>query len=353
MDIRTWQDADRADDARAAGLGPGSGAQPSYRARHRSARGPFGPLRPAPIAIGGLSTAAVAAIAFVVPHMLHAGKTASAGSALDGLPGHIAPLTPGPGTPSSGAANQDPNSNALPGGAVTSGPADPSTPAQPQPSTPSTPGAKQTASGPTGRPSGTATSVAPTPPNTTASSSVDQGNQVGGDPTPSSGPGPGTAPGGGVSSSPSAPPSTPTTPPTSSPTTQAPVAFDAAVAQQTALAEINAARTKQGRGSLQIDSLLTKAATQHTADMVKNKYFNHTGSDGSSPTGRAWNLGCWNFTKEVIARGAPGSDFVATLMQDPTSAAALNTWGLGTIGLSAQQDPATGQVLWSIELGWS
>src|SRR5690242_3982449 len=134
MDIRTWQEADRADEA----FGPESGVPEylgsgrpgpanrtghqspdfpgpaagvvdpkSYRARHRSQRSPFSPLRPAPIAIGSLSTAAVAAFALMGPLLHHTGTAGSDHLIVDGLAQRVAPLTPGPVTPSSTAPEQD------------------------------------------------------------------------------------------------------------------------------------------------------------------------------------------------------------------------------------------------------
>ena len=88
--------------------------------------------------------------------------------------------------------------------------------------------------------------------------------------------------------------------------------------------------------------------------MVAHGLFSHTGSNGSSPWDRAVaDAGCWNWYQEVIARGMPGDDFVGALLADPNSSRILTQWGLQTIGISAQQDPKTGQVLWTIEVGWA
>jgi uncharacterized protein YkwD len=154
-----------------------------------------------------------------------------------------------------------------------------------------------------------------------------------------------------------APPSTggagsPSAPPTTTPTTPPQPAFDAAAAQQTALNEITAARKAQGNRPLTVDGTLTKAAAQHTADMVVNNYFSHTGSNGSSPTVRAIGLGYWGLSKEILARGNPGDDVVAALLKDPQSSYALLSGANSTIGVSAQQDPTSGQVIWTVELGY-
>ena len=128
--------------------------------------------------------------------------------------------------------------------------------------------------------------------------------------------------------------------------------FNAAAAQQSALAEIAAVRHTNYICQLNVDNTLTSLAAQHNGDMVKNHYFGHTGSDGSTPQGRAYQVGYWAFGKEIIAKGAPGADVIAALLADPTAGHDL-TWGwYSTVGISAKQDPATGQVLWTIELGW-
>ena len=82
MDLRTWQEA---------GIRAGS-----YSARHRG-RSPFSPLRPAPIAIGSLSTAAIAAFAFVAPGVLPGTPAGASSTVLDGAPNRVAPMAPGHG----------------------------------------------------------------------------------------------------------------------------------------------------------------------------------------------------------------------------------------------------------------
>jgi hypothetical protein len=63
--------------------------------------------------------------------------------------------------------------------------------------------------------------------------------------------------------------------------------------------------------------------------------------------------GCLTFAKEIIARGNPGDDVVKSLLQDPSSYRALTSAGSHSIGIAAQQDPNTGQIVWTIELGWA
>ncbi|GAA2056334.1 hypothetical protein GCM10009839_76800 [Catenulispora yoronensis] len=118
------------------------------------------------------------------------------------------------------------------------------------------------------------------------------------------------------------------------------------------MTEISNARTTYGAESLEVDPLLVQAASQHTKDMVHSKRFSHTGSDGSTPFSRAQSVGCWTLSKELIARGRPGDDVVGALLKDSQSRPALLSFMNASIGISAQQDPATGDVYWTIELAW-
>ncbi|MEZ0107125.1 uncharacterized protein YkwD [Catenulispora sp. EB89] len=317
MDIRTWQEA-----------GVRAGA---YSARHR-ARSPFSPLRPTPIAIGSLSTAAIAAFAFVAPGILHS-PAGSASTVLDGAPNPMAPLSPGGGgnaapgyvsvtSPTTSATSDSP---AAPSSTATSPAAAPMSSTSPSPFTERTP----TMSSSTPRPSQPLPSRSQPPP---------------------TGP---TSP----SQPPTTPPTAPTTPvpttPTTPPTTQSSTApFNASAAVASALGEISAARSQQGVDLLSTDSLLTKAAKVHSTDMAHTGDFSHIGSDGSDPFSRASDLGCYSLSQELIAHGKPGDDVIGALMRDSSSRRALLSFWNSSIGVSAQLDPATGDVYWSIELGW-
>jgi len=314
MDLRTWQEA-----------GTRAG---SYSARHR-ARNPFSPLRPAPIAIGSLSTAAIAAFAFVAPGILHGSPAGATSAVLDGAPNLRAPMEPGTG----GAA--------APGFVSVTAPASPSSdsPAAPSSSATSSPAAASsspaplavhtpTGPAPTSRPSQPApTPTRQTPPTTSPTSPLQQ---------------PPTAPPTG--------PRSPVVPPTTAPT--APTTFNSSAAVSSALTEIGKARGQQGVSGLNVDTLLTKAAKTHSQDMARTGDFSHIGSDGSDPFSRAANLGCFSLSQELIAHGKPGDDVIGALMRDPASKRALLSFWNSTIGVSAQQDPATGDVYWTIELGW-
>ncbi|GAA1977302.1 CAP domain-containing protein [Catenulispora subtropica] len=402
MDIRTWQGADRPDlpepgfdddsvfpgvpgvpgtsfpdPARAPygaadasftaadviSLGPAvrpgpRGSRSVYSARHRSARSPFSPLRPAPIAIGSLSTAAIAAFAFVGPGMLHGGDATSTMPVLDGMPHRIAPLTPGSdAAPGSASTDQSSAAPASPPGAPTSTATGATTTTAPTNSAAAGPGGHGGATSPSGpgdpTSPGTGTPTGPghpvTPPTPPASDPSQPPTNPPtspptGQPTP-----PPSAPWGPVSPPTTPPPSQPTPPPTSSP---APPVFNASAAVSSALTEISQARTSQGADALAVDPVLVQAASKHTGDMVRSGRFSHTGSDGSTPYSRAQALGCWTLSKELIARGRPGDDVVGALLKNAQSRPALLSYLNSTIGISAQQDPKTGDVYWTIELAW-
>ena len=318
MDIRTWQEA---------GIRAGA-----YSARHR-ARSPFSPLRPTPIAIGSLSTAAIAAFAFVAPGILHspAGSTATV---LDGAPNRMAPLSPGGGddaapgyvsvtSPTTSSASDSP---AAPSSTATSSAAPTTSSTSPSPFTARTP---------------TMSSSSPQPSQPLPSRSQ---------PPPSSPTSPSQSPTTPTTTAPTTPvPTTPTTPPTTTSTT---APFNSSAAVSSALSEISVARSQQGVDLLNIDSLLAKVARTHSTDMAHTGDFSHIGSDGSDPFSRATDLGCYTLSQELIAHGKPGDDVIGALMRDPASRRALLSFWNSSIGVSAQLDPATGDVYWSIELGW-
>ena len=314
MDLRTWQEA-------------GTHAGP-YSARHR-ARSPFSPLRPAPIAIGSLSTAAIAAFAFIAPGILNGSPAGATSTVLDGAPNLSAPMAPGNG----GAA--------APGFVSVTAPASPSSDSPAAPSSTATSSPVAASSTPAGltehTPTGSAPSSRPSQPTQTQTQQT---------PPPTSPTSPGQRP-------PTAPPTSPhgpVAPPTTAPT--APTSFNSAAAVSSALTEIGNARKQQGISLLNIDTLLTKAAKMHSQDMARTGDFSHIGSDGSDPFSRAANLGCFSLSQELIAHGKPGDDVIGALMRDPASKRALLSFWNSTIGVSAQQDPATGDVYWTIELGW-
>ncbi len=57
------------------------------------------------------------------------------------------------------------------------------------------------------------------------------------------------------------------------------------------VAEINRVRVASGRGTVAVSSELQSAAGTHNTDMIRNSFFSHTGSDGSSPAQRVARTG--------------------------------------------------------------
>lgn len=313
MDLRTWQEA---------GVRAGS-----YSARHR-ARSPFSPLRPAPIAVGSLSTAAIAAFAFVAPGLLHGGGASAGTQLLDGMPNRVAALSPGSG----GAAPAYVSVTA---------------PSSSTSDSPVTPTSTSTAE------AGTSSSSSSPSPLTIHSTSTSPASPRPTQPQPSQSQAP--------TSAPTSPGSTPTVPPTTTPTPVAPpttnptvpaTPFNSSAAVSSALAEIGSARSQQDVSTLSVDSQLSSAARVHAADMARTGDFSHIGSDGSDPFSRAAGMGCFTLSQELIAHGRPGDDVIGALMRDPSSRRALLSFWNTSIGISAQLDRATGDVYWTIELGW-
>ena len=77
-----------------------------------------------------------------------------------------------------------------------------------------------------------------------------------------------------------------------------------APASGSALSVVNAFRSAEGRAPLSRSSALQTVAERHAADMARNGFFSHTGSDGSSVGDRARAAGYgFCFIAENIAKG--------------------------------------------------
>lgn len=82
----------------------------------------------------------------------------------------------------------------------------------------------------------------------------------------------------------------------------APTPDDSFAARVVAL--VNQERAEAGCRPLQIDSRLASAATAHSLDMATNDFFDHVGSDGSSPGDRILDAGySYSRAGENIAAG--------------------------------------------------
>ena len=119
------------------------------------------------------------------------------------------------------------------------------------------------------------------------------------------------------------PTATPTSPgpsPTPTPSPTPASDFETQVVQL-----INQERAAQGLPPLNIDSRLVQAARRHSQDMATNNFFDHIGSDGSTPGQRIREAG-YNFVSagETIAGGYPSpSSVVQGWMSSPPHRAIL------------------------------
>ena len=69
---------------------------------------------------------------------------------------------------------------------------------------------------------------------------------------------------------------------------------------------LNSVRASAGLSALRYSSTLEAAAVRHANDMLRARFFSHTGSDGSSVAQRVARAGySWCFVAENIAQGQP------------------------------------------------
>lgn len=94
----------------------------------------------------------------------------------------------------------------------------------------------------------------------------------------------------------------------STPPTQQAKANSGPVSGSTAGAQINAIRARVGLPGLSRNATLDAAARVHASDMVKNNFFAHKGSDGSSSSKRVTRAGYrWCTVGENISMGYQSS----------------------------------------------
>ncbi|MFI6122407.1 sigma-70 family RNA polymerase sigma factor [Streptomyces sp. NPDC051064] len=107
-------------------------------------------------------------------------------------------------------------------------------------------------------------------------------------------------------------PRTPSSEPARAP---APKASSAPSVAEEVIALVNSERAKEECAPVSGNSLLTKAASRHSADMVARDYFSHTSPDGTDPGARITAAGYrWSTYGENIAKG------------QPTAAAVMDSW---------------------------
>lgn len=81
------------------------------------------------------------------------------------------------------------------------------------------------------------------------------------------------------------------------------------------VALVNTERAEAGCGPVSGDSLLARAASGHSADMVRRDYFSHTSPEGTDPGARITAAGYrWSTYGENIAKG------------QRTAAAVMDSW---------------------------
>ncbi|GHE01118.1 CAP domain-containing protein [Streptomyces alanosinicus] len=102
---------------------------------------------------------------------------------------------------------------------------------------------------------------------------------------------------------------------------------------------VNAERAKVGCHPLILNSVLTKAAQAHSADMAAHRNMSHTGSDGSSPGDRITRAGFdWSAYGENVAYGYSTADQVmAGWMNSPGHRANILNCSFKEIGVGLAQ----------------
>jgi len=104
---------------------------------------------------------------------------------------------------------------------------------------------------------------------------------------------------------------------------------------------------------LTLNSALDRAALEHSRDMANRNYFDHVGSDGSSPADRITRAGYkWRMVGENLARGmtAP-EDAVAGWVKSPHHCANLMTARFTEMGLAFAVNPSGTDIYWTQTFG--
>lgn len=117
---------------------------------------------------------------------------------------------------------------------------------------------------------------------------------------------------------------------------------------------LNAFRTTQGRGMVQLDSALTAAAATHARDMSVQRRAWHFGSDGTSPRDRAARAG---FNGRVLGENISESfdDGIAVFqswLNDRFTRAVMLDPAADSVGFAFFQE-STGKLWWVQVLGQS
>jgi len=104
---------------------------------------------------------------------------------------------------------------------------------------------------------------------------------------------------------------------------------------------------------LRISSELTDAADEHARDMVRRKFFEHRGSDGSQPKDRVKRAGYRSkLTGENIALGPESAEeVVAGWLKSPGHCANIMEPRFQDIGIGLASGRKRGQIYWVQEFG--
>lgn len=142
-----------------------------------------------------------------------------------------------------------------------------------------------------------------------------------------------------------------------------PLNKDAAAVSQLVLALTNQARARARTCGwqrfppappLSLSPALTLAARAHSRDMAVHGFFNHTGSDGSSPGERVTRAGYrWKQVGENIASGVrTPREVVAGWLASPHHCANIMTGGFRQMGVAFAVNPSSMQVIdWTEDFG--
>jgi uncharacterized protein YkwD len=113
----------------------------------------------------------------------------------------------------------------------------------------------------------------------------------------------------------------------------------------------NDVRVQHGCPAVRQDNRLTTAARRHSADMARNNFFSHTGSDGSDFSTRAKRAGYVHAMSENIAKGYPSAGAVVEgwLGSEPHRRAILDCTAKAVgVGVARARD---GALLWTQDFG--
>jgi uncharacterized protein YkwD len=108
--------------------------------------------------------------------------------------------------------------------------------------------------------------------------------------------------------------------------------------ERTIIRLVNGVRARNGLGRLRVSSALSRAAEQHTRDMLQHDYFDHASSDGTPFDRRVRSYANARTLGETLAalgqRRGGASTIVRMWMQSPPHRAVLLGSGFHRIGLA-------------------